>query len=135
MYLPPLVTGVVTPSPARKRGAAWVLLVCGVLLVAAGGALLIAVWAPQLFAELIGATWRPEPAERAEPVSLGIWVSVGWLLLFGAVTMSQGVWGLCVGEMNRLLLRLQVGLFLIFVIVGAFASVMSGHRLGQLGGS
>ena len=124
-------------SPGRVRLGGLALLLLGAVLKAIGLYLVYIALSWTL------PTWLPSdlmltPQGPELPVAALGDSSMGWAAAyvtgFGGVAGLNGLWMLVLGRRNWLLLALLFALFAIFVAVGLWATLESGHRIGQIGG-
>lgn len=120
-------------TPAQLRRSGYALVPLGLLIAAAGAALL-----PLAFGWMPPAEWLPAGTyieARTEPweTPISLVVFLAGIVLFGVVMIAEGTWRILHSRMNLTLLRIMLVLVGIFFVVGSIASMMLGRRYGQVG--
>ncbi len=126
-----------TVSPARTRIGGAILLSLGAVLGAIGLYLVhvalnwtLPPWLPD---DLTMVPQGPPQALTAladTPIGL----AAAYVAGFGGLAVLNALWMLVFGRRNGVLVALLILMFLIFVVVGVWATLDNGHRLGQIGG-
>jgi hypothetical protein len=120
-------------TPAQLRRSGLFLVPLGLLIAAAGAAMLPLAfgWIPP--AEWLPAGTRIEPRTEPWETPIGLVVFLSGIVLFGVITIAEGAWRILYSHMNLTLLRIMLVLVGIFFFVGSIASMMLGRRYGQVG--
>ena len=120
-------------TPAQLRRSGFFLAPLGLLIAAAGVAMLPLAfgWIPP--AEWLPAGTRIEPRTEPWETSIGLVVFLSGIVLFGVITIAEGTWRILHSRMNLMLLRSMLVLAGLFLFAGMIASMLLGRRFGQVG--
>ncbi len=120
-------------TPAQLRRSGFFLAPIGLLIAAVGAGMLVLAfgWIPP--AEWLPAGTHIDPRTTPWETPIGAVVFLSGIVLFGVITVAEGVWRILHSRMNLTLLRIMLVLVGIFFFVGSIASMMLGRRYGQVG--
>jgi hypothetical protein len=116
--LPSIKHGPITPQQARITGV--VLVVAGLFLLALGLALLAYILDFFTLGDILPGVYR-DPEASEEEISIGALFFIGFILLFGLVSLIEGFWRILYRQSNKHLLAIMLVLGGIFIAAGIFA--------------
>jgi hypothetical protein len=113
--IPPIKHGPITPRQARITGV--VLILGGLFLVLLGLALLAYALGLFTLGDIMPGVYRDPNAPEVAP-SLGALAFIGFMLLFGLVSLIEGFWRIRFRRSNKHLLTIIIVLGWIFIAAG-----------------
>lgn len=124
-----------TPKELRWGGA--LLVVLGLFIVAGGAGFAWLLLDLPIPAHWLPAGTRIEPVPPSERPSdlqrAGLAAITVCLLVFGTVSILQGLLQLVLGRQNKALLRIMIAIAILFVVAGVIASILLGRPIGRVG--
>ena len=109
------------PKQARRRGV--FLIIIGLLLIAFLG-LVSAVVADVIpLSTFFPGVYR-DPDAGPTTIPLAVWLIPGFFVMFGLVSVGQGIWQIAYGKQNRMLMIVMVTMALIFMGLGLVARAL-----------
>ena len=110
----------VRPVPVthqRALGTGIVLVIAGLFLTALG-AFLIAFYLDFItLGDIMPGVYR-DPSAAPVDAPLGAFVFIGFIVLFGLVSLSEGIWRICYRQSNKYLFYVLLGMGAIFIAAG-----------------